>query len=61
MKTLRISAAAAILLLGGQVQAGPIDVVARQSGWAIVPDLVNLLGKFLGFAEGFFPPAPTLW
>jgi hypothetical protein len=59
MKTSGISTAAAILLLGGQVQAGPIDVAARQ--WSVVPDLANMLAKFLGFAEGFFPDAPTLW
>jgi hypothetical protein len=55
MKTLSVvTAATAMLLQSSQVQAGPI--VPR-----LYADLAGILKSFLGFADGFFPDAPTLW
>lgn len=58
MKTSGVVAAAAVMLLQtSQVQASP--VFARQL--EIIPDLAGILLSFLGFADTFFPEAPTLW
>jgi hypothetical protein len=58
MKTSSVVAAAASMLLqSSQVQASPI--LPRQL--EIIPDLAGILLSFLGFADTFFPDAPTLW
>jgi hypothetical protein len=57
MKTFGTITAAAMLLQSSQIQASPIE--ARQL--SAVLDLAGLLLSFLGFADTFFPDAPTLW
>jgi hypothetical protein len=52
-----LAATTAMLLQSPQVQGSP--VFPRQLEG--VPDLASILLSFLGFADTFFPEAPTLW